>query len=236
VNEETDDETYLRRHRKHEMAEKRVKNREKELLRYGMHQQMRLVERLKSMDRTNLLATLSPRLRRDGIGELDEAEVKSLHKRMIREAEELLMRYEALGLLSGKQKIEYTTIATTKSDTHRMPDAPSLPSPPPPPVPEIIAPVTTTPTAKPRPPSRKRMKLADKDENKTPAVAEKLPRSEPKKKLLKLAPKPPAVLPKPNITKRPKKQYSFAKSTPIISRQEFSLPIDEFGEMMSLRG
>jgi hypothetical protein len=155
---------------------------------------------------------------------------------MIREAEVLLMRYEALGLLSGKQKIEYTTIATTKSDTHRMPDAPSLPSPPPPPVPEIIAPVTTTSTAKLRSPSRKRMKLADKNDNKTPAVAEKLPRSEPKKKLLKLAPKPPAVLPKPVLTKGPKKQYSFAKSTPIISRQEFSLPIDEFGEMMSLRG
>ncbi|KAI9285408.1 hypothetical protein BC943DRAFT_265479, partial [Umbelopsis sp. AD052] len=92
------DEAYLRRHRKHEMAEKKLKNREKERLRYDMQQQMRLVDRLKNMNRTNLLATLSSRLRRDGIGELDEAEIKSLHQRMIREAEELLMRYEALGL------------------------------------------------------------------------------------------------------------------------------------------
>ncbi|CAM0137749.1 unnamed protein product [Umbelopsis sp. WA50703] len=225
VNEATDDETYLRRHRKHEMAEKRMKNREKEQLRYDMHQQIRHVERLRSMDRTNLLATISSQLRRDGIGELDEAEVKSLHQRMIREAEELLMRYEALGLLSGKQKIEYTTISAPKYDAHRSNDSkPVIPSSPPPPTSPIA--LTTSPI-KTKCQPRKRIKLADKDDV-TQAGSSQSSRSKKKKSsALQTQDKPGKG--------RPKK-VPFAQSTPAISNREFSLPADEFGEMMLKRG
>ncbi|KAG2175612.1 hypothetical protein INT43_001259 [Umbelopsis isabellina] len=225
VNETTDDETYLRRHRKHELGEKRVKNREKEQLRYDMHQQIRHVERLKSMDRTNLLATISSQLRRDGIGELDEAEVKSLHQRMIREAEELLMRYEALGLLSGKQKIEYTTIATPKHEAHRSNDSKAaLPSSPPPPS-SPIAP--TTSLVKPKAQPRKRIKLADNDDN-TQASSSQPVRGK-KKKL-----SGPQSQDKP--VKGRSKKVPFGQSSPAISHREFSLPAAEFGEMMLKRG
>ncbi|KAJ2962706.1 hypothetical protein NQZ79_g2230 [Umbelopsis isabellina] len=225
VNEATDDETYLRRHRKHEMAEKRVKNREKEQLRYDMHQQIRHVERLKSMDRTNLLATISSQLRRDGIGELDEAEVKSLHQRMIREAEELLMRYEALGLLSGKQKIEYTTITTPKHDAHRSNDSkPALPSSPPPPS-SPIAP--TTSLIKPQSQPRKRIKLTEKDDN-TQEGSSQLSRGK-KKKL-------PGSQSQDKPSKGRSKKVPFGQSSPAISHREFSLPAAEFGEMMLKRG
>lgn len=225
--EGTDDETYLRRHRKHEMAEKRVKNREKEQLRYGMHQQMRYVERLKSMNRTNLLATLSSRLRRDGIGELDEAEVKSLHQRMIREAEELLMRYEALGLLSSKQKIEYSTIAP-KNDTHRMPELeqPSQTAPSPPSIEPEATPAQPSKSSRSQP--RKRIKLADKDENRSAVTS----RSTQKKAS---QPPPKTVDGQPKPRGRRSKKFSFAKSTPSISRREFSLPVAEFGELMRRR-
>lgn len=225
MNEATDDETYLRRHRKHELAEKRVKNREKEQLRYDMHQQIRHVERLKSMDRTNLLATISSQLRRDGLGELDEAEVKSLHQRMIREAEELLMRYEALGLLSGKQKIEYTTIAAPKHDAHRSNDIkPTLPSSPPPPS-SLITP--TTSLIKPKSQPRKRIKVADNDDD------IKLDTSQPARGKKKNLPDSQSQG-KPN--KGRSKKVPFGQSSPAISHREFSLPAAEFGEMMLKRG
>ncbi|KAI8581111.1 hypothetical protein K450DRAFT_234693 [Umbelopsis ramanniana AG] len=231
VTEDTDDEAYLRRHRKHEMAEKKLKNREKERLRYDMQQQMRLVDRLKSMNRTNLLATLSSRLRRDGIGELDEAEIKSLHQRMIREAEELLMRYEALGLLPGKQKIVYTTIAKPVNETHRMPelDPATPPLTPPASVPEVLP-------LKPKSQSKKGTKVPDQAD---PGVREKETTIIKPKKPLKRIPKTTVTDNQkqqlPDEKKKYKRKFRFSKSVPSIKQQEFSLPTDDFGELMSGR-
>lgn len=231
MTEDTDDETYLRRHRKHEMAEKKLKNREKERLRYDMQQQMRLVEKLKSMNRTNLLATLSSRLRRDGIGELDEAEIKSLHQRMIREAEELLMRYEALGLLPGKQKIVYTTIAKPVNETHRMPDLDPATPPltPPASVPEAVPP-------KPKSQSKKRTKLLP-DPADTGILEKETTITKPKKPLKRISKTTTTDSKRqyPDEKRKYKRKFRFSKSVPSITQQDFSLPTDDFGELMSRR-
>ncbi|CAO3661376.1 unnamed protein product [Umbelopsis ramanniana] len=231
VTEDTDDEMYLRRHRKHEMAEKKLKNREKERLRYDMQQQMRLVEKLKSMNRTNLLATLSSRLRRDGIGELDEAEIKSLHQRMIREAEELLMRYEALGLLPGKQKIVYTTIAKPVNETHRMPDLDPATPPltPPASVPEVVP-------LKPKSQSKKRTKLLPDQAD--AGIPEKDTTINKSKRPSKRIPKTTTTDSKKQHSdekRKYKRKFRFSKSVPSITQQDFSLPTDDFGELMSRR-
>jgi hypothetical protein len=227
--EDTDDEAYLRRHRKHEMAEKKLKNREKERLRYDMQQQMLLVERLKNMNRTNLLAMLSSRLRRDGIGELDEAEIKSLHQRMIREAEELLMRYEALGLLPGKQKIVYTTISKPVNETHRMPDLePATPplTPPPPPTPSITEIIPSKPKSQS---NKKRTNLAEQHDTGTPDKHTVIRPKKSSKLMLKSQDKTSG---KPVEKRKLKRLFRFSKSVPSIKQQDFSLPADDFGELM----
>ncbi|KAI1310530.1 hypothetical protein EDD11_003702 [Mortierella claussenii] len=126
------DEVYEKRHRKQEMAEKKVKNREKEKLRHAMYQQQLVVEKLRHIDINRLMPisafrSLSSKTvdqnphhgkelasphREDSTQQtstptpvpvsISLAAAKIMqdeyHRRLLREAEENLRRYEQLGL------------------------------------------------------------------------------------------------------------------------------------------
>lgn len=98
------DDYYIKRHRKHELDEKKQKNREKERLRHGYYQQSQLVERIKTMDRGLLRSIVSSIRHRGSVlipdmtEEAEEEYLNKLHERLLKDATELLRRYEALGL------------------------------------------------------------------------------------------------------------------------------------------
>ncbi|KAF9945440.1 hypothetical protein BGZ72_001323 [Mortierella alpina] len=124
------DEVYEKRHRKQEMAEKKVKNREKEKLRHAMYQQQLVVEKLRHMEINRLMPisafrslqkkepcagtddTASPphhqqqqQQQQQSLISLAAARVMQdeYHRRLLREAEENLRRYEQLGLGDSSQ-------------------------------------------------------------------------------------------------------------------------------------
>ncbi|EIE77869.1 hypothetical protein G6F46_011803 [Rhizopus delemar] len=99
------DDYYFKRHRRHELEEKKQKNREKERLRHGYYQQNQLVERIKMMDKSSLQSIVSSIRHRNKDAKETEEEMEDeetyleiLHERLLRDAIELLNRYEALGL------------------------------------------------------------------------------------------------------------------------------------------
>ncbi|KAG0188150.1 hypothetical protein DFQ28_005324 [Apophysomyces sp. BC1034] len=98
------EEYYLKRHRKHEMEEKKQKNREKERLQHELYQQQQMVDRIRSMDRSTLLSIISSLRHReeedDDENEDDmegHVDVDAVHCQLLRDAEETLKRYEMLG-------------------------------------------------------------------------------------------------------------------------------------------
>lgn len=122
--ENLSDEVYEKRHRKQEMAEKKLKNREKEKLRHAMYQQQLVVEKLRHMEVNRLMPISAFRSLQKTI-ELEEqlkeasASLDNTHhhhssnnislaaakimqdeyyRRLLQEAEENLRRYEQLGL------------------------------------------------------------------------------------------------------------------------------------------
>jgi hypothetical protein len=110
------DEYYLKRHRKHEMDEKKQKNREKERLRHGYYQQKQLVERIKAMDKSllqSIVSSIRHRTHKDQQEEesssssldieVEHAYLEELHDRLLRDALEHLKRYELLGLSNNKE-------------------------------------------------------------------------------------------------------------------------------------
>ncbi|KAI8976805.1 hypothetical protein BDB01DRAFT_727260, partial [Pilobolus umbonatus] len=131
------DEYYIKRHRRYEMEEKKQKNREKERLRHGYYQQLQLVDRIKTMDRSLLQSIVSSIRHRNKSLNDKETEIETsegcedeylsqLHQLLLNDAEEHLQRYEALGLVkpSHHKQHEYD------SDTNTIPSI--SPSPPPP--------------------------------------------------------------------------------------------------------
>ncbi|KAG0358913.1 hypothetical protein BC939DRAFT_498946 [Gamsiella multidivaricata] len=124
--ENLSDEVYEKRHRKQEMAEKKVKNREKEKLRHAMYQQQLVVEKLRHIEINRLMPISAFRSlqktveqeqqqqQREAGSSADEATQQQhhvpislaaakvmqdqYHRRLLREAEENLRRYEQLGL------------------------------------------------------------------------------------------------------------------------------------------
>lgn len=122
--ENLSDEVYEKRHRKQEMAEKKLKNREKEKLRHAMYQQQLVVEKLRHMEVNRLMpisafrslqktVELEEQLK-EASASLDSAHhhhsnnnislvaakimQDEYHRRLLQEAEENLRRYEQLGL------------------------------------------------------------------------------------------------------------------------------------------
>ncbi|KAI8365648.1 hypothetical protein EDC96DRAFT_509390 [Choanephora cucurbitarum] len=102
---EITDEYYLKRHRRHEMDEKKQKNREKERLRHGYYQQKQLVERIKTMDKSHLQSIVSSIRHRTHQNEevIEEEYLNDLHHRLLKDALEHLRRYEVLGLCNQKE-------------------------------------------------------------------------------------------------------------------------------------
>ncbi|KAG0377074.1 hypothetical protein BGX24_006755 [Mortierella sp. AD032] len=123
LEENLSDEVYEKRHRKQEMAEKKLKNREKEKLRHAMYQQQLVVEKLRNMEVNRLMPisafrTLQKTIEleqqlREANASLDDshqhhsnsislAAAKMMqdeyHRRLLQEAEENLRRYEQMGL------------------------------------------------------------------------------------------------------------------------------------------
>ncbi|KAG9068156.1 hypothetical protein KI688_011751 [Linnemannia hyalina] len=122
--ENLSDEVYEKRHRKQEMAEKKLKNREKEKLRHAMYQQQLVVEKLRHMEVNRLMpisafrslqktVELEEQLKEASAGldnthhhhssnNISLAAAKIMqdeyHRRLLQEAEENLRRYEQLGL------------------------------------------------------------------------------------------------------------------------------------------
>ncbi|KAF7731595.1 hypothetical protein EC973_009359 [Apophysomyces ossiformis] len=104
VTEPIPEDYYLKRHRKHEMEEKKQKNREKERLQHELYQQQQMVDRIRSMDKSTLLSIISSLRHREGEeeeeegeGEEDQVDVDAVHGQLLRDAEETLRRYEMLG-------------------------------------------------------------------------------------------------------------------------------------------
>ncbi|KAG0031948.1 hypothetical protein BGZ81_000214 [Podila clonocystis] len=125
--EDLHDGVYEKRHRKQEMLERRIKNREKEKLRHAMYQQQQVVEKLRHMDINRLMPLSAFRTQTHKKTTLEEPSNSSVsvsqtqddgqgtgssqislaaakimqeeyHRRLIHEAEESLRRFEQLGL------------------------------------------------------------------------------------------------------------------------------------------
>jgi hypothetical protein len=100
------EEEYMKRHRRLEMEEKKTKNREKERLKHGYYQQKQLVERIKTIERSTLQSIVSSIRHRnikksDDVDDIivdEETYLDILHQKLLKDAQDLLARYEALGL------------------------------------------------------------------------------------------------------------------------------------------
>ncbi|RCH81893.1 hypothetical protein CU098_003101, partial [Rhizopus stolonifer] len=105
------DDFYTKRHRRHELEEKKQKNREKERLKHGYYQQNQLVERIKTMDKSSLQSIVSSIRHRtkdesEEKKEDEETYLDTLHERLLKDATELLNRYEALGMSKPTAVVE----------------------------------------------------------------------------------------------------------------------------------
>lgn len=105
----------MKRHRKHEIDEKKQKNREKERLKHGYYQQKQLVERIKAMDKSllqSIVSSIRHRTHKDQEEEepvdieAEHAYLEDLHDRLLTDALEHLKRYELLGLSNNKETVE----------------------------------------------------------------------------------------------------------------------------------
>jgi len=139
--EDLRDEVYEKRHKKQETAEKKVKNREKEKLRHAMYQQQLVVEKLRHIEINRLMPIGAFRSlqksmemeqrqqQQSGSGSQDSTHESSstslaaakilqdkYHRRLLREAEENLRRYEQLGLgdSSHSNIANYSPFSRTK--------------------------------------------------------------------------------------------------------------------------
>ncbi|KAI8879829.1 hypothetical protein K501DRAFT_256155 [Backusella circina FSU 941] len=97
------EEEYMKRHRRLEMEEKKTKNREKERLKHGYYQQKQLVERIKTIERSTLQSIVSSirhrNIKKDEvIVDDEETYLDNLHQKLLKDAQDLLARYEVLGL------------------------------------------------------------------------------------------------------------------------------------------
>src|SRR5438105_2549854 len=120
---------YEKRHRKYELAEKKLKNRERERLAYERYQQQLAVDKLRNMEMNRLIPIAA--LRHEGASSsssssntLDASGLEVMHRKLLREAEDTLKRYDELGL-GGKKRmteINYNNISsgnTTESETKK---------------------------------------------------------------------------------------------------------------------
>ncbi|CAJ0875590.1 15131_t:CDS:2, partial [Entrophospora sp. SA101] len=97
INEEDiSDKAYERRHKKFELSEKKLKNREKERLQYERYQQQLAVEKLRNTDSKTLMSVAS--LRSNEPANNDMIRLETVREKLLKEAEDQLARYDSLGL------------------------------------------------------------------------------------------------------------------------------------------
>ncbi|CAG8446598.1 8214_t:CDS:2 [Funneliformis caledonium] len=91
------------RHRKHELAEKKLRNREREKLAYERYQQQLAVEKLRNTDSKSLISIAALR-NKDATN--DASKLQIAHQKLLKEAEDTLAIYDSFGLGGKKRKID----------------------------------------------------------------------------------------------------------------------------------
>lgn len=135
-----DEESYLRRHRKYEKEEKKVKNREKEKLQHEMYQQQQFVERVRQTDKNIIMSIATSLLQQRGQDPPPQIDPDALRRRILADAEDQLNRFEQLGFsLSSRKK-------TTADEDHHHHPILTPPPPPPPPTTTTTTTATMAPT------------------------------------------------------------------------------------------
>ncbi|KAI8140533.1 hypothetical protein BJV82DRAFT_220870 [Fennellomyces sp. T-0311] len=119
---------YLKRHRKHEKEEKKLKNREKERLQHEMYQQQQFVERVRHTDKSIIMAIATALRQQQGNADESLPDVDVLYRQVLHDAEEHLQRYEMLGLARKSRKEETKSPPMT---TNTSPSPPPAAAPPP---------------------------------------------------------------------------------------------------------
>ncbi|KAF9394744.1 hypothetical protein CPC16_010394 [Podila verticillata] len=286
--EDLHDEVYEKRHRKQEMLERRIKNREKEKLRHAMYQQQQVVEKLRHMDinrlmplsafRTQHKKTASEEPSRSsvpvsqdeshgtGSSQISVAAAKIMqeeyHRRLIREAEESLRRFEQLGLAgeASTSLTDYSPFSRTKNrllyfenDPEDAPESEESESE------DEDEDLSDEPSPKPIVRRRKRIKTESSEEDQ---VSERRARSSPSTKTspapssrksqsskTSITPVQPPRPPKPITTfikpgtvlasggrKSSRVVLAFGEKVPTLDRMDFDLPLDDvFGPLIRAR-
>ncbi|CAG8443461.1 4113_t:CDS:2 [Diversispora eburnea] len=111
--EDISDAAYEKRHRKHELAEKKLKNRERERLAYERYQQQLAVERLRNTDSKSLISVAA--FRNNDVTN-DMSKLETVHKKLLKEAEDTLARYDSLGLGGNKRKADMSSNNTNNTE------------------------------------------------------------------------------------------------------------------------
>ncbi|RIA88953.1 hypothetical protein C1645_825511 [Glomus cerebriforme] len=103
--EDISDVAYEKRHRKHELAEKKLRNREREKLAYERYQQQLAVEKLRNTDSKNLISVAALR-NKDATSDANKLQIA--HQKLLKEAEDTLAIYDSFGLGGKKRKADAT--------------------------------------------------------------------------------------------------------------------------------
>jgi hypothetical protein len=109
---------YEKRHRKHELAEKKLRNREREKLAYERYQQQLAVEKLRNTDSKSLISVAALR-NKDATN--DASKLQIAHQKLLKEAEDTLAIYDSFGL-GGKKRKADTTINEGESKISEEPE------------------------------------------------------------------------------------------------------------------
>ncbi|CAO3609569.1 unnamed protein product [Cunninghamella echinulata] len=108
---------YQIRHKKHEMEEKKQKNREKERLEHDLYQQIQLVDKLKAVDKSTLASIVKSLKHQRNTPHLS-VDLDQLHSTLLQEAREQLYRYEQLGL--GRKRAQGHTPLRPPVNNHMV--------------------------------------------------------------------------------------------------------------------
>ncbi|GBC03347.1 hypothetical protein RclHR1_05080013 [Rhizophagus clarus] len=117
--EDISDVAYEKRHRKHELAEKKLRNREREKLAYERYQQQLAVEKLRNTDSKSLISVAALR-NKDATN--DASKLQIAHQKLLKEAEDTLAIYDSFGLGGKKRKVD----ATINEGEGKIPDEPEI--------------------------------------------------------------------------------------------------------------
>ncbi|KAI7861041.1 hypothetical protein BDC45DRAFT_493379 [Circinella umbellata] len=246
------EEYYIKRHRKHEKEEKKLKNREKERLQHEMYQQQQFVERIRHTDKSILMAIATSLKQQEEMNTNQKLvlpqvlpDVDVLYRQVLYDAEEHLRRYEMLGLTRKSRKEEY------KSTPSIVPNLSSIPASPPasPPhtnhtlstttttttnkIPDVSLPSTTSPPSSP-PPATHQNTIVSSTITASPSLMTT------QKKPFKSFYKNKNNLKKnesPSLGKRRSARniLAFGHRIPPMRECDFHLPMEEYGEQMEKR-